>query len=178
MPPGVWVVAVLFGLGLASSARADMGPPSVAIDPNRVPQGQQTGAGVCLALAVAALGFVAAHNWRTGLAFGLLIVVGLALTLAVLYLPTLFFMAVFCIGLVFELPALYALGMAVYQAVRLLRRSQPGAVEWWTFGSAVALLTVAGWLMADSVYSPPKYRPEFRPFRPVPTTANQNPSQP
>jgi len=178
MHPGVWVATVLFGLGLASAARADLGPPAVAIDPNRVSQGQQAGAGVCLALALTALGFIAVRSWRTGLAFGLLVLVGLTLTLAAVYILHLIFMAIFIVGLIFEVPALVALVVAVYLAVRLLRISRPGPVEWLTFASIVGLLAAGGLLMAGSVYSPPRNRPPVAPPRPAPTTANPNPSPP
>jgi hypothetical protein len=177
MRPAHWVVAILFGLGLAAAAQANGGPGGVFIDPNRVPQGQQAGAGVCLALAVTVLGLVAVRNWRTGLAFSLLVVVGILLTLAALYLPLLLYMANGP-DLVLEELALFALGVAVYQAVRLLRRSRPGQVEWATFASVVLLLAVGGGLMADSVYSFPKRRPTFFSLQPVPTNTNQGSGPP
>jgi hypothetical protein len=145
----------------------------VYIDPNRVSQGKQAGAGVCLTLAITALGFLAIRSWRTGLAFGILVLLGFILTLAALYWQILIFTGQVSIPLLAIL-----IGVAVYLAVRLLRRSRPGPVEWLTFASVVTLLAVGGWLMADSVYSPPKYRPPY--FRPglAPTSANENPSPP
>src|SRR5262245_40785037 len=151
------ILVLLLAAANPPAARADMGPPQVEIDPTRVPQVQRVGAGVCLALAVVALGVVAVRNWRAGLAFSLLVLVGVCLTWAGIYLGWVVFAAVFA-GYIL-LPFVAVIACAVYLAVRFLRKARAGVTEWLAFAGIAVLLGGSGWLMAGAVETIPKYGP-------------------